>query len=389
MTDAPNSAVRSYRSGGWFAIFGEHASVLLPGSEKSRVASIWELVDAGTGFDELLDALIASGLRSLPSFVLISSVDDPSRIVLRGAARATFVLSDGETVEVDGGEASTWVERTLPGVEKLTLHLEDEVGDLGQDFPIIGGLVRVSRVDQPPLVAVSPPAATETGADPIASVATGDADAVDVAQVEDLGVADGDGADVAMAAVPVETPTDEIASLDPEAAVEEEVDIVGATPTDDWSASTPDLSEPPMWAPPAEGAVPAAPVPSGWGTPTWGTPADTDHGLSIFDERDVSGEQAIFEGDSPVDAPSAPAWGESRSIRAPSRMRPQRRRGVSLLLGRLLRRRGVRLTRWCRRPDRWREATVTTTGTPRPVPMTRTSSSASIRASPASRRPPA
>ena len=80
--------VRSYRSGGWFGIFGRHASVLLPPSEKARVAALWELADAGSDFNELLDALITSGLRGLPGFVLISSGDEPTRVVLRGAARA-------------------------------------------------------------------------------------------------------------------------------------------------------------------------------------------------------------------------------------------------------------------------------------------------------------
>src|SRR3546814_20512153 len=77
---------------------GEHASVLLPESEKSRVAGLWELVDAGAGFDELLDALIATGLRTLPGFVLVNTAEDPTRIVLRGAARATVTPECGAVV---------------------------------------------------------------------------------------------------------------------------------------------------------------------------------------------------------------------------------------------------------------------------------------------------
>ena len=80
------STVRSYRSGGWFGIFGEHASVLLPPSEKARVAALWELVDAGSDFNELLDALIASGLRGLPGFVLISSGAEPTRVTPRSGS---------------------------------------------------------------------------------------------------------------------------------------------------------------------------------------------------------------------------------------------------------------------------------------------------------------
>ena len=142
------STVRSYRSGGWFGIFGEHASVLLPPSEKARVAALWELVDAGSDFNELLDALIASGLRGLPGFVLVSSGDEPTRVVLRGAARGHFTVADGEDVEVDGGAAATWVEKILHGV--TTVRLDLEAGGGSDDYVIEAGLVRVSRVDEPP-----------------------------------------------------------------------------------------------------------------------------------------------------------------------------------------------------------------------------------------------
>jgi hypothetical protein len=53
----------SFRGGEWFGIFGPSATVVLPPSEKGRVARLWELVDDGAGFDETLDALISSGLR--------------------------------------------------------------------------------------------------------------------------------------------------------------------------------------------------------------------------------------------------------------------------------------------------------------------------------------
>ena len=142
------STVRSYRPGGWFGIFGKHASVLLPPSEKARVAALWELVDAGSDFGELLDALIASGLRGLPGFVLVSSGDEPTRVVLRGAARGHFTVADGEPVEVDGGAAATWVEKILHGVTSVRFELEDGGG--ADDYVLETGLVRVSRVDEPP-----------------------------------------------------------------------------------------------------------------------------------------------------------------------------------------------------------------------------------------------
>jgi hypothetical protein len=147
MTEDAVGAARSYRTGSWFGILGEHGTVLLPASEKARVAALWELADGGAGFDELLDALIASGLRGLPAFVLMSNGDDTTRVLLRGEPRAVFELADGEMVEVDAREAATWVERSLSGVVSAQLLVAEP--DTEADFEIDGGLVRVSRIDQP------------------------------------------------------------------------------------------------------------------------------------------------------------------------------------------------------------------------------------------------
>ncbi|MEZ5097074.1 MAG: hypothetical protein R2731_13810 [Nocardioides sp.] len=105
---------RSYRTGRWFGIFGPGATVLLPPSEKARVAPLWELVDAGAGFDEVLDALLSSGLRGLPGFVLVSQLDGATKVVLRGEATAQFV-SEGETVELAGSPTRPGSSGPFPG----------------------------------------------------------------------------------------------------------------------------------------------------------------------------------------------------------------------------------------------------------------------------------
>jgi hypothetical protein len=110
MTDAAVGSARSYRRGSWFGILGDHASVLLPPTEKARVAALWELADEGVGFDELLDALIVDGLRRLPAFALMSTGDDVTRVLLRGATRAVLELADGTTVEV--AACPTWSRRS-------------------------------------------------------------------------------------------------------------------------------------------------------------------------------------------------------------------------------------------------------------------------------------
>ncbi len=144
------TATRSYRPGQWFGIFGSHATVLLPPSEKDRVAHLWALVDDGAGFDVVLDALISGGLRDLPGFVLVSSEDVDTKVVIRGEARAWFTAGE-DTVEVTGSSATTWEERSVSGVDATRLVVGDHDPDEASLFPIANGLVRVAEVLTPPV----------------------------------------------------------------------------------------------------------------------------------------------------------------------------------------------------------------------------------------------
>ncbi|QZY28663.1 FHA domain-containing protein [Nocardioides coralli] len=144
MTDA---SAHSYRPGPWFAVVGEHATVLLPPAEKERVAELWSVVDDGGGFDVVLDALISRGLRDLTGFVLVATAEGTTRLVVRGPAQAHVVADDGE-VTVDGTEATTWAERTLSGVSSLRLVVADAAEEAAL-HTMTGGLVRVSELTTP------------------------------------------------------------------------------------------------------------------------------------------------------------------------------------------------------------------------------------------------
>lgn len=145
----------SFRSGGWYAVFGPHATVALPPSERARVAALWELVEGGAGFDETLDALVSAGLRDLAGFVLVSVDDDLTRVVIRGPARAHLAVDD-DVVLVEGVEGTTWVERTLHGVTRIRIEVDEEAD--GIDGLLDTGLVRVASAEHPP-----------AGAEPVAA----------------------------------------------------------------------------------------------------------------------------------------------------------------------------------------------------------------------------
>jgi hypothetical protein len=147
--DEPVSApLRSYRPGTWFGLVGERALVALPPSEKARVPALWELVDEGAGFDVTLDALISAGLRDLPGFVLVSTDDGQTDVVIRGAAVARFTV-DGKEVVVEGSSATTWAERSLHGVERTRIELEPTTDeDSEPPYVVDGGLFRVSQIEE-------------------------------------------------------------------------------------------------------------------------------------------------------------------------------------------------------------------------------------------------
>lgn len=137
----------SFRPGGWYAVFGSRATVMLPPGERARVAALWELVEGGAGFDETLDALVSAGLRDLPGFVLVGDEDGTTRVVIRGAARAHLAVDD-DVVLVEGVTDTTWVERSLSGVTRIRIDVDEESG--GADGLVDTGLVRVASAEHPP-----------------------------------------------------------------------------------------------------------------------------------------------------------------------------------------------------------------------------------------------
>jgi hypothetical protein len=192
MSDEQPGARWSYQPGDWFGIFGPDLILLLPGSEKSRVPLLWELVDGGAGFDQVLDGLLSSGLSTLPGFVLIGSGAGPTRVLLRGDdVRAAVVAGEGP-VALEGTTSAAWAERSFDGVTALTVAVGPP-DQQARHLPIEEGLVRVSRVDRPehapqpvaePPMAAAAAAPAPTGPVEMVTVAFDAVDADPVAEAE-------------------------------------------------------------------------------------------------------------------------------------------------------------------------------------------------------------
>lgn len=151
---------RTVVPGDWYGVLGDDVIVLLPPEAKSRVAALWETVDEGAGFDEVLDALISGGLRGLPGFVLVSGEGRDVKVVIRGAGEAELSTKEGP-VTVSAAADSTWVERNVTGVTALRVQVAD--GD-GAAYTVGAGLVRVASVEHPARVAEVPAADPEVTA---------------------------------------------------------------------------------------------------------------------------------------------------------------------------------------------------------------------------------
>ncbi|MBD3944532.1 FHA domain-containing protein [Nocardioides ganghwensis] len=132
-----------FAAGDWYAVVGDRATVLLPGSQRGRVATLWDLADSGASADALLDALLADGLSSLDHFALVAHGDDRTRLLVRGAPTAAVSSAGGdELVSADPGTA--WAERLVAGVSSIRVTL---TGDAAAEHLLAPGLARVSVVE--------------------------------------------------------------------------------------------------------------------------------------------------------------------------------------------------------------------------------------------------
>ncbi|SEC44354.1 hypothetical protein SAMN04489844_2306 [Nocardioides exalbidus] len=131
-----------FAAGDWYAVVGDEVTVLLPGSQRGRVAAIWDLADSGSGADAVLDALLAGGLSSLDHVALVAHGDDATRLIVRGAPSATISTTGGEEI-VSAAPGTAWAERLVTGVTSLRITL---TGDGVADLPLTSGIARVSVV---------------------------------------------------------------------------------------------------------------------------------------------------------------------------------------------------------------------------------------------------
>ncbi|GAA1927272.1 FHA domain-containing protein [Nocardioides hwasunensis] len=169
-----------FATGDWYAVVGEHVTVLLPGSQRGRVAGLWDLADAGADADAVLDALLAGGLSSLDHFALVAHGDDATRVIVRGAPSAAVSATDGDDI-VSAVPGTAWAERLVTGVTSIRVTL---TGDGAAEHLLTPGLSRVSVVEFGAPAAPSGSSATEAPAATFAPVEQPTEESVEQTEVE-------------------------------------------------------------------------------------------------------------------------------------------------------------------------------------------------------------
>ena len=132
-----------FAPGDWYAVVGAGVTVLLPLSQRGRVAALWDLADSGAAADALLDALLAGGLSSLDHFALVAHDDDATRLIVRGAPTAIVSSSGGQEV-LSAAPGTTWAEQVLTGVTSIRVTL---AGEGSAEHRLTAGVARVSAVE--------------------------------------------------------------------------------------------------------------------------------------------------------------------------------------------------------------------------------------------------
>lgn len=138
----------SYTPGGWTALSCDGWVALVEPDAGDEIAlELWRQGLRGATFVDGLSALSRAGLGALPSFALaVRGPDGSTNVAVRGPVRVEAVTDEGTTV-VDGSAVSTWSERVLPSVHRLTAHVSG--ASTSPQLPLIGGLVRAAGLTVP------------------------------------------------------------------------------------------------------------------------------------------------------------------------------------------------------------------------------------------------
>jgi hypothetical protein len=145
-------------------VAGRGVAVLGEGATDAATLAIRDRLAAGEGFGAVVDALAAGGsLANLPAFVVVVDEGAAWRVSVRGGLSAVVTTASG-IENIDGSAASTWSERSILGVTRLSVAHGTGEDAASARLPIADGVVLAAVV----VVSASGAAAGESKAAPSA-----------------------------------------------------------------------------------------------------------------------------------------------------------------------------------------------------------------------------
>jgi FHA domain len=140
-------SLTNFRVGKGIGIVAKTTMALFEPVNGLLAQDLWELVLAGSGVDDLLESLSATGLRSLGSFAMVQFEESGMRLVVRGTASIDLLGPEETTIEAQG--VRTWVEHFSADVRAVTLRL-GEVVDGSLPFAVDLGLLPADLLQRTP-----------------------------------------------------------------------------------------------------------------------------------------------------------------------------------------------------------------------------------------------
>jgi hypothetical protein len=136
--------IRPAGDGGWLALAAGPRLLVVP--ELDDPAAAWAALKGEAGFQAALDLLTSRGLAATPSFVLVDWTEGAdARLIVRGDATATVSTAGGDEPIAATG-VSTWVERSVPGVQRLSISVPGVVPVGAAVLPLESGAAVIASV---------------------------------------------------------------------------------------------------------------------------------------------------------------------------------------------------------------------------------------------------
>lgn len=139
-------AETGFRVGRGIGLVSGSTMALLEPLNAELAQRLWRLISENRSIDELLEALSATGLRTLGAFSMVQLEGDSLRVVVRGTAGVRVVTADGMR-DLSALGVRTWHEVVIDRPSSVELYLGEPLTD-GPQFRVTAGCIPASALQR-------------------------------------------------------------------------------------------------------------------------------------------------------------------------------------------------------------------------------------------------